>query len=195
LSGLCPPTVTKIRFTASADTRDCLRRAQDLLGHAIPSGKLDQVFNRALRLLVQDLERKKFAATDRPQRSRGQSEDSRNIPANVKRSARKRDGDVCAWVAPNGRRCGERRFLEFHHDDPYGVGGKPIVDRVRLLCRTHNRHEAELFYGPGRRYGGADVAGEAFVGYSLPSTPPVPGRVNESIVRHLPRRVTGAGHG
>jgi hypothetical protein len=154
----------EIRFTASADTRDCLRRAQDLLGHAIPSGELDQVFNRALRLLVQDLERKKFAATDRPQRSRGQSGDSRNIPANVKRSVRKRDGDVGAWVAPNGRRCGERRFLEFHHDDPYGVGGKPIVDRVRLLCRTHNRHAAELFYGPGRRYGGADVAGELSLG-------------------------------
>lgn len=186
----------EIRFTASADTRDYLRRAQDLLGHAIPSGDLDQVFNRALRLLVHDLERKKFAATDRPRRSRGQSEDSRNMPANVKRGVRKRDGDRCAWVASNGRRCGERRFLEFHHDDPYGVGGKPTVDRVRLLCRTHNGYEAELFYGPGRRYGGADVAGEAFVRYgSLTSTPPVLGRVNEAIVRHFERRTTGAGHG
>jgi hypothetical protein len=153
------------RFTASADTRDYLRRAQDLLGHAIPSGDLDQVFNRALRLLVRELDRKKFAATEQPRRSRGQSVDSRNIPAHVKRAVRRRDGDGCAWVAPNGRRCGERRFLEFHHDDPWAVGGQPTIDRVRLVCRTHNGHEAEVFYGPGRRYGhrGADVAGEAFV--------------------------------
>ena len=173
----------EIRFTASAETRDYLRRAQDLLGHAIPSGDLDQVFNRALRLLVRELDRKKFAATERPRRSRGQSVDSRNIPAHVKRAVRRRDGDGCAWVAPTGRRCGERRFLEFHHDDPWAVGGQPTIDRVRLLCRTHNGHEAEVFYGPGRRYGhrGADVAGEAFVGYNARTRlPPVPGRVKGS---------------
>ncbi len=123
----------EVRFTASAETRDYPRRAQDLLGHAIPGGDLDQVFNRALRLLVGELERKKFAATERPRRSRGQSADSRNIPASVKRAVRKRDGEGCAWVSPNGRRCGERRFLEFHHDDPWGVGGQPTIDRVRLL--------------------------------------------------------------
>lgn len=61
----------EIRFTASAETRDYLRRAQDLLGHAIPDGDLDRVFNRSLRLLVRELERKKFAATERPRRSRG----------------------------------------------------------------------------------------------------------------------------
>jgi hypothetical protein len=158
------PDRYEIRFTASAETRDLLRCAQDLLGHAVPSGELDQIFNRALRLLVRDLERKKFAATERPRRSRGQGIDSRNIPASVKRAVRKRDGDACAWVAANGRRCGERRFLEFHHDDPWGVGGQPTVDRVRLLCRTHNAHEAELFYGPGRRRGREHL--------------PVPGRVN-----------------
>ena len=148
-----------------------------------PNGDLEEVFNRALRLLVQDLERKKFAATDRPRRSRGQTDDSRNIPANVMRGVRKRDGARCAWVAPGGRRCGERRFLEFHHDDPYGVGGKPTLDRVRLLCRAHNRHEAELFYGPGLRYGGADLAREPFVGYRPhTSNLPVLGRVDESLV-------------
>ena len=99
------------------------------------------------------------------------------LPAYVKRAVRQRDGDGCAWVASNGRRCGERRFLEFHHDDPWGVGGQPTIDRVRLLCRTHNGHEAEVFYGPGRRHGrgGADVAGEARVGYGALEDTPRPG--------------------
>jgi hypothetical protein len=154
----------EIRFTASAETREKLRRAQDLLGHALPSGDLAQVFDRALTLLVEDLERKKLAATRRPRRSPGQAEGSRNIPAEVRRAVVARDRDRCAYVATDGRRCGERRFLEFHHVRPYGAGGKPTVDNIQLRCRAHNRYEAELFYAPGRRYGGAEI-------------PPVPERV------------------
>ncbi|PYQ44032.1 MAG: hypothetical protein DMF77_08180 [Acidobacteria bacterium] len=108
----------EIRFTASAEMREKLRVAQDLLGHAIPSGDLAQVFDRALTLLVADLSRKKFVATGQPRRSRGQSDESRNIPADVKRRVGARDQCRCAFVAPNGRRCDERRFLEFHHVVP-----------------------------------------------------------------------------
>jgi len=156
----------EIRFTASAETREKLQLAQDLLGHAIPSGDVAQVVDRALTLLVEDLARKKFAATERPGRSRGQADDSRNVPAAVKRKVWIRDGGRCAFFSPDGRRCGARRFVEFHHVDPYGAGGKPTVDRIQLRCGVHNRYEAELFYGPGRRYGGAAVVREptAFYG-------------------------------
>jgi hypothetical protein len=85
------PERYEIRFTASAETREKLRIAQDLLGHAIPSGDLAQVFDRALTLLVADLSRRKFAATARPRRSRGQSDESRNVPAEVKRLVAARD--------------------------------------------------------------------------------------------------------
>jgi len=144
----------EVRFTATAATHDKLRRAQDLLGHAVPSGNLAEVFDRALTLLVADLERKKLAATKRPRKSGGQGEDSRNIPADVQRAVSERDQDRCAFIARNGRRCGERRFLEFHHVVPYAAGGKPTVDNIQLRCRAHNHYEARLFYGPGREYGG-----------------------------------------
>jgi hypothetical protein len=155
----------EVRFTASAETREKLRRAQDLLGHTVPNGDLQpaativgrwlaEVFDRALTLLVADLERKKFAATKRSGTSRGQSEDSRNIPAEVQRAVSARDQGRCAFIAHNGHRCGERRFLEFHHIIPYAAGGKPTVDNIQLRCRAHNRYEATLFYGPGREYGG-----------------------------------------
>ena len=168
----------EIRFTAGADTCEKLRRAQDLLGHALPSGDLAQVFDRALTLLVEDLERKKFAATERPRTSRGQSEDSRNIPAAVRRAVAARDRGCCAFVAASGRRCNARRFVEFHHLAPHGVGGKPTVDNIQLRCRAHNRYEAELFYGPSRRYGAGDVVSEGVAVYGrLTETPPVPERV------------------
>jgi len=145
------PERYEIRFTASAEVREKLRVAQDLLGHAIPSGDLAQVFDRALTLLVADLSRRKFAATARARRSRGQSDESRNVPAEVKRLAAARDQRRCAFVAPNGRRCDERRFLEFHHVVPYAAGGLPTAENIQLRCRAHNGYEADLFYGPGKR--------------------------------------------
>jgi hypothetical protein len=159
------PERYEIRFTASAETREKLRLAQDLLGHAVPTGDLAQVFDRALNVLVEELVKRKFAATERPRRSRGQSDDSRNIPAEVKRKAFVRDGGCCAFVSPDGRRCGSKRFLEFHHLEPYGVGGKPTVDNIQLRCGVHNRYEAELFYGPGKRHGGGDQVREAEAAY------------------------------
>lgn len=155
----------EIRFTATAEMREKLGLAQDLLGHAIPSGDLAQVFDRALTVLVADLQRKKCGVTERPRRSRGQSEDSPHIPAAVRRAVWKRDGGRCVFVASSGRRCGQRRFVEFHHVDPYGAGGKPTVANVQLRCGVHNRYEARLFYGPGRRHGGGDAVSEPMGGY------------------------------
>jgi hypothetical protein len=153
------PERYEIRFTASGEMREKLRVAQDLLGNTIPSGDIAQVFDRALTLLVADLSKRKFAATERPRRSRGQSAESRNIPAEVKRHVGARDRRRCAFVAPNGQRCDERRFLEFHHVVPYAAGGKPTAENIQLRCRAHNGYEADLFYGPGKRRTGRGRTG------------------------------------
>jgi 5-methylcytosine-specific restriction endonuclease McrA len=152
------PERYEVRFTASAETREKLRRAQDLLGHAIPSGDIAQVVDRALTLLVADLERKKFAATRHPRRSSGQSEGSRNIPAEVRRGVAARDAGRCRFVAPDGRRCEQRRFLEFHHVIPHAAGGAPTIENIQLRCRAHNGYEAEKFYGPAVRRRRREVA-------------------------------------
>jgi hypothetical protein len=67
------PERYEVRFTASAETCAKLRRAQDLLRHAVPNGDTAAIVDRALTLLVADLERKKFATTDRPRPSRAPS--------------------------------------------------------------------------------------------------------------------------
>ena len=157
------PERYEVRFTATAETREKLRRAQDLLGHAIPGGDIAQVVDRALTLLVADLERKKFAATRNPRRSRGQSKDSRNIPAEVQRAVSARDEGCCRFVAKDGRRCGARRFLEFHHVTPHAVGGAPTVENIQFRCRAHNGYEAEKFYGPAVRRTRAAVVSEGTV--------------------------------
>jgi hypothetical protein len=145
------PDRYEIRFTASAQTRDKLRQAQDLLRHAVPTGDLAEVFDRALTALLADLARKKFAATERPRASRGTAPGSRDVAARVRRAAGLRDRGACAFVSKSGRRCNGTAFLEFHHIEPYGVGGEATVDNIELRCAAHNRYEGELFYGHGRR--------------------------------------------
>ena len=142
----------EVRFTASAEMRGRLREAQDLLGHAVPSGDLAQVFDRALVLLVADLKRKKFAATKRTMASRPASMTARRPAADVRRSVTARDGGRCKFVAKDGHRCGERRFLEFHHVRPFAAGGPATADNIELRCRAHNGYEVDRFFGPAWRY-------------------------------------------
>src|SRR5258706_11086971 len=108
------PERYEVRFTASAETCAKLRRAQDLLRHAVPNGDTAAIVDRALTLLVADLERKKFAATDRPRPSRRTSGSARKPPAHVKPAPSRRHAGRFAFVGTNGRRCETRAFLEFH---------------------------------------------------------------------------------
>jgi len=141
------PERYKVQFTASEAARLNLRRAQDLLRHRIPNGDIAQLFELALTVLVEQLEKQKFAATDRPRASRGVMAGSRVIPAEVKRVVWKRDGGRCAFIGDNGRRCSETGLLEFHHIEAFGVGGEATIENVALRCRAHNQFEARLEFG------------------------------------------------
>ncbi len=141
------PQRYRVQFTASAETYEKLRLAQALLRHQIPDGELGKIIDRALTALVQELARKKFAATARPRGSRGTAPGSRHIPAEVTRAVWIRDGGRCAFVSHNGRRCTERGFLEFHHVTPYAAGGESTADNIQLRCRAHNGYEAERCFG------------------------------------------------
>jgi hypothetical protein len=160
------PERYEVRFTASAETCAKLKRAQDLLRHALPSGDTAAIVDRALTLLVADLERKKLGATDRPRSRRVSSVSTRKPAADVRRAVCRRDGDCCAFVSKDGRRCEERGFLEFHHVIPYAMGGETTVDNIQLRCQAHNGYEADLFYGAGRQDDGGEVVQETPAHYA-----------------------------
>lgn len=124
-----------------------LRQAQALLRHQIPDGDLCKILDRALTALLQDLARKKLAATERPRTSQGVARGSRHIPAAIRRAVWNRDGGMCVYVADNGRRCAEEAFLEFHHVVPYAAGGPATAENIQLRCRAHNGYEAERKFG------------------------------------------------
>jgi hypothetical protein len=149
------PERYKLQLTIAGDTLEKLRLAKDMLGHAIPSGDDAAVLDRALTLLLADLARKKFAETARPCPPREIKPGVREPSAHVKRAVWVRDLGRCAFVGTNRHRCNERRFMEFHHTDPYVLGGEATVDQIELRCRRHNDYEGRLWFGRRRRGGDA----------------------------------------
>ena len=123
-----------------------LQALRDLLGHTVPNGELSEVLAHAFKLARQVLEKQKYAQSEAPRASRG-SDNARCISANVRREVAERDGHRCSFVSSTGHRCTCRRRLEFDHLKPVARGGASTVENVRLLCRAHNQHVAELALG------------------------------------------------
>jgi 5-methylcytosine-specific restriction endonuclease McrA len=137
----------RLHLTISRATRDKLRQIQALLSHQLPDGNPAVIVDRALDLLLEQLQRQRLAATDRPRATRSQKHRSRHIPAAVKRAVWTRDEGRCAFVGGQGR-CVERNFLEYHHVVPHAEGGPPTAANIELRCRAHNVYEAEMRFGP-----------------------------------------------
>jgi len=150
------PERYRIQFTVGQDTHDKLRRLQALLRREIPSGDPGAIFDRAITLLLDKVERAKIgaAAKPRPIRPGTDKSRSRHVPNDSKRVAWRREGGQCGFVAPNGLRCGEIAFIEFHHVEAHALGGPSTPDNIGLRCRRHNQYEAERVFGP--RHGGSD---------------------------------------
>jgi hypothetical protein len=148
-----------IQLTVSKGTHEKLRHAQSLLSHAIPTGNVAQVLDRALDSLIVSLERQKLGAKTSPQRRPHSSARRRYVPAQVRRAVWDRDQGQCTFVAPNGKRCSARRFLEFDHVEPVARGG--MATATGLRCRAHNQYEAERAFGAAFMFRKRDEARRA----------------------------------
>lgn len=144
--------------------RDNLRLAQDLLGHALPSGDIGEILDRALVVYVAQLKKRKFGADAKSRRAR-KSVRRRCIPAHVRHAVLKRDGGQCTFVGTTGNRCQARKRIEFDHVVPVARGGQATVENMRLRCQTHNQYEAE------RRFGKAFMDGKRRAAGRMPAGP------------------------
>ena len=163
----------KVEFTASDALREKLELCRDLMSHANPSRDLAVVVERAVDLLLADLEKRRFGRTGRSRRaprkrdhavhepgrrhagaiarpSDGSPSLKRKSPsiAIATRSAVfERDGLHCTYVGEGGRRCQARAFLELDHIEAKALGGAHDVSNLRVLCRAHNQLRAEQTFG------------------------------------------------
>lgn len=152
------PERYRVQFTIGAETHAKLRRIQALLRREIPSGDPGVIFDQALSLLLDKVEKAKLGKAAGPSKRTAirSGTDNRTgldqaavryIPREVKRAVCDRDGGRCAFVSPSGHRCTERAYLEFHHIVPHALGGPASVENIALRCRRHNQYEAHLVFG------------------------------------------------
>jgi 5-methylcytosine-specific restriction endonuclease McrA len=135
-----------VQFMMDDEARDDLEYLRAALGHEAPTDA--HVFARALKALRREVDRRRSAATERPQRPRRHaSANPRHVPNHVRRAVWKRDQSQCSFVSGEGRRCNARSGLELDHIVPVARGGKSTVDNLRLLCRAHNQHAADREFG------------------------------------------------
>ena len=118
------PERYRVQFTIGQETHEKLRRLQALLRREVPDGDPGAIFDRALTVLLEKVEKTKLAAAARPRPNRPirpaadgglgkPALPSRHVPREVKREVWQRDAGQGAFVSPAGRRCTEHTFLEF----------------------------------------------------------------------------------
>lgn len=140
------PSRLRVEFTARAELYDKVQKARELLSHALPTGDLGELFERALDALLENEARKRFGA-GRPRKTRALKAGSRHVPVNVARAVWERDGCQCTFIDGEGHRCPERRFLTLEHCRPFALGGPPTLENLCLLCGAHNLESARQVFG------------------------------------------------
>ena len=123
----------------------------------MPGSDLASVVETAVTEKLERLEAKRFGKTNKPKKRLADADTSpgvRGISAPVRRFVWKRDGGQCTYKTSDGRRCSAREKLEFHHDEPYGLGGDRSAVNIRLMCLLcryrHNSHYADYLIMPRR---------------------------------------------
>ena len=144
------PARYKVTFTASTELKDKLERLQALMRSSVPDGDLAAVIEEAVTEKLERLESKRYGKTKAPRKSLEETDttpSSRYIPAAVKRAVYARDQEQCVHVDENGCRCTETEQLEFHHREPFALGGDHRTENIEMRCRAHNLYQAEIDYG------------------------------------------------
>jgi hypothetical protein len=75
------PERYKLQVTLSSEAHARLRQVQDLLRHQVPDGDLCAITERAIGVLLEQLQRKKLAAARRPRTPAASQPASRHVPA------------------------------------------------------------------------------------------------------------------
>jgi len=134
-----------------------LEAVRSLLSHQIPDRNLAKVLHECVRrTLDQVLRRRKGSprpgtvqpSADAAAPRRPEPRAARHIPAAVRDEVWRRDDGRCAFLAPDGRRCGSTYQVELHHLEPFAKGGASTVANVSLRCAGHHAHHTNEAYGP-----------------------------------------------
>ncbi|MBS2014470.1 MAG: hypothetical protein JST00_16410 [Deltaproteobacteria bacterium] len=144
----------RVQLTVSTQLREKIERAQDLMRHRNPKGDLEALFEEAVSLLLQKLEKERLGKTLRPLK-KSRPAKSGHVSRATRRAVFERDGERCTYVSRDGERCPATAMLEIHHKVAKALNGNEDIDNLCVRCRLHNLMEAELDFG--KEYVGAKI--------------------------------------
>lgn len=146
-------SLTEIRFLADDALMKAFQRVKELTATRTAGASYQELF----RFMADQVIRKYEAKISPPQKDASPLETSSRVPENpearaapifLRRRVWARDKGCCSYRDPRtGKICGSRFGLEVDHIEPWAKGGKTVESNLRLLCRTHNRLEAERIFG------------------------------------------------
>jgi hypothetical protein len=162
--------VFNFRFSADKKFKEKFGRLAEVLGVENPLKNMAEVFERAMDISLEKKDpKKKLERRLKRERKRGASskksspdevaatggatsgsakeETSRYIPSEVRERVHARAMYQCEYRAQDGTRCSARTGLQIDHERPFAIYLSHDEHHLRLLCRRHNRLQAERVYG------------------------------------------------
>jgi hypothetical protein len=129
---------------------ETLEALKNALSHTHAGASLKELFLHCMKVTLRQHERRAKAKVDKP---RGPKADQpppkgRHTPASVKREVDERDHGQCTFVGEDGRVCGTRFLIQYHHEsDPHAFGGAATAANLTLHCKAHNDLKARRVFG------------------------------------------------
>ncbi len=144
------PDAYGIRFTADKETYELLKELQALLSHRKDKRDFGSIIKQALTHELAAVKKERFGIGAKPKKktaARPARKVTRHVPVDTVRAVVEREGLTCGFVSADGRRCGERAFLQVEHLDGFARTGVHEQERLALRCAAHNLLSAERMYG------------------------------------------------
>jgi len=152
------PDRVRYEFDLTEKEAELFRRAQDILSQKTgTSVSLSETQGELLKCFldrydpVRKAQRKTQRKTNKMDPSRDRSEKKTppstkartetrtRIKAEVIHAVNLRDQGKCQAQLPDGRMCGQSKWLHYHHIIPKAKGGKDTVENLITLCSAHHR--------------------------------------------------------
>lgn len=133
--------LTELKIVLDSKLMGKLQRLKELLSHKNPGMAQKEVIENALDIALNKLDPDRRSSKATPT-SEWRSSNSRYVSAKVKHQVWTRDMGQCQFKSEDGKICGSRYLIEYHHTKPLAFGGQTTVENLKLFCKSHNSYQA-----------------------------------------------------
>lgn len=132
----------RLEVSVPIETHDLLERALELV--AQKTAEKPSIADTLHFVLAQFIKRED--PIEKADRNVSKFGPGAKTTASIRHAVNSRDRGACQFKMPNGKICGQRKWLHVHHVKPKSEGGTDEASNLTTLCSAHHRlvHEAHL---------------------------------------------------